>query len=224
MNKHSEWVSKESNQLILSSLKNTVLEYLAGKNEPGDPELISQAFHTEYNRLLSENRNWVEDEQSEFHLHFMALLLAGYKEILKVSTQEEALAVLKKAAIDSVKDDIQQGVRYALDYANDPMRVLVEASKEREEMFFGRTFTFARICDDEERYHLHVQKCFYHRFAVYHSVTELMNILCEWDWIWAGAIDPERHGFRFSLPTTLGYGNDVCRFYFERAGDCQSAF
>jgi len=61
-----------------------------------------------------------------------------------------------------------------------------------------------------------VKRCFYHQYAQENSAPELMQILCEWDWLWANAIEPARHGFSFELPTTLGYGGDMCRFCFRR--------
>jgi hypothetical protein len=146
----------------------------------------------------------------------MALVLAAYRKLTEAIPREDAIRLLKHAVIDSGKDAILKGVAYALDEAEDPMNEIVAASKDREVQFFGSTFGFERHRDDRDQYILHVTRCFYHQFAVANAAPELMDILCEWDWIWASAIEPVKHRFSFELPTTLGKGGDVCRFCFRR--------
>ncbi|GAB4583797.1 L-2-amino-thiazoline-4-carboxylic acid hydrolase [Nocardia sp. IFM 10818] len=41
-------------------------------------------------------------------------------------------------------------------------------------------------------------------------------VLCEFDANRIGAIEPERHGFRFERTTTIGVGGSHCPFHFDR--------
>ncbi len=216
MTEQNKWSSADANQMILQGIHDVIRERITtlnGAERARELEVKIQAMQSE---LEQQHATWIEDEPSQFHLRLMSLLLASYRALSELMPKEGALALVKAAMLEPSRQSIQKGVRYALDAATDPMRVLVEASKEREAQFFGRTFTFERPQDDDQAYILHVKRCFYHRFAVANRAPELMQILCEWDWIWAGAIDPAKHGFWFELPTTLGYGDDVCRFCFRR--------
>jgi len=179
-------------------------------------QALTSAIQTAQAELEQRYQGWIVDAASRFHLSFMALIVAAYRALSDVMPKPDALTLVKRAVIEPTRDVIQASVRTALDAASDPMRVLVEASKQREVYFFGRTFGFERRQDDDQAYLLLVTECFYHRFAVANAAPELMTVLCQWDWIWADAISPKRHGFSFELPTTLGYGGDACRFCFRR--------
>lgn len=48
------------------------------------------------------------------------------------------------------------------------------------------------------------------------DATELGAAMCEFDGNWMSAIDPERHGFRFERPTTIGCGGTHRPFHFRR--------
>jgi hypothetical protein len=216
MKEQSKWVSEDINQSILQGVRDVINQHMTNLQNADRAEELDQKIQAEQAALEKQHASWVVDEPGKFHLRFMSLLLAGYRILQGVLTKDDALILLKKAAIEPSRQDILQGVRYALNYAPDPMKVLTDASKEREEEFFGQTFAFERIQDDNHAYLLHVNGCFYHRFSVENNVPELMQILCAWDWSWADAIQPEKDGFKFELPTTLGLGGDVCRFYFRR--------
>ncbi len=159
---------------------------------------------------------WVEDEQSRFHLRFAALALAGYRALLDFAPRGEALGLIREALISPSRPWVLEGTRQALDHAPDPYAVLTSISKDKEASFCGRTFAFERPQDDEHAYLLNTTRCFWHRFAEANGATELMPVFCDFDTNWMEAVDPERHGFRFERPTTLGYGGDTCRFWFIR--------
>jgi hypothetical protein len=216
MKEQSKWVSEDINQSILRGVRDTINQYMTVFKNAGYTKELDKKIQAEQTALEKQYGSWVVDEPSKFHLRFMSLLLASYRVLQSVLSKDDTLILLKKAAIEPSRQSILQGVRYALDYAPNPMTVLTDASKEREEEFFGRTFAFERIQDDNKAYLLHVNGCFYHKFSVENNAPELMQILCAWDWSWADAIQPEKDGFKFELPTTLGLGGDVCRFYFRR--------
>ncbi len=216
MTEQNEWVSEDANQSILQGIHDFIEQQLTQRHGSQRAEEINRAIRKDWTTIEQQHADWIDDEPSRLHLRFMALLLAGYRTLTELMPKEEVLALLTKAAIEPNRAAIGEGVKAALDHAPDPMLVLVDASKQREEYFFGKTFTFERHQDDLQGYILHVKRCFYQQFAVANGVPELMQILCEWDWIWAEAIEPARHGFSFELPTTLGYGGDMCRFCFRR--------
>jgi hypothetical protein len=212
----SQWVSDDANQSILQGAQDFIRQHITNLYDHQRAQEIEREILKTRDQIEHQYSSWIDDKPSKFHLRFMSLLLASYRTLLELMTREEALDLVKKAVIEPNRQAIGEGVRYALDAASDPMSVLVNASREREEYFFGRTFTFDRYQDDEQAYILHVKRCFYHQFAVVNEAPELMQVLCEWDWIWAKAIEPSRHDFSFELPTTLGYGGDMCRFCFRR--------
>jgi hypothetical protein len=216
MTEQDKWVSEEANQSILQGIHDVIEQQMARLYGSQRAQEIDRAIRKAQTDLEQQHTDWIDDVPSQFHLRFMALLLAGYRTLVELMPKEEALAILSSAAIEPNRAAIQEGVKSALDYAPDPMMVLIDASRQREEYFFGRTFTFERHQDDQQAYILHVKRCFYHQFALANDAPELMQILCEWDWIWAKAIEPARHGFSFELPTTLGHGGDMCRFCFRR--------
>jgi hypothetical protein len=53
-----------------------------------------------------------------------------------------------------------------LDHAPDPFTALVEASKEREETYFGPSFDFERPIDDQDTYVLNIKRCLFHETLV----------------------------------------------------------
>jgi hypothetical protein len=103
-----------------------------------------------------------------------------------------------------------------LDAAPDPFAAMVELSRTRERDAFGAGFTFVRSADDDQRYLLDVHRCFYQDVLAANDATELGAAMCEFDGYWMSAIDPERHGFRFERPTTIGRGGTHCPFHFRR--------
>jgi len=216
MEEQDKWVSDEANQSILQGIYAVIGQHITGLYEVQRAQRLFETIRAAQTVIEQEQAGRIEDEQSKFHLQLMALLLASYRSLQELISKEEALSLLKRATIEPSLAAIGEGVKYALDQAPDPMEVLVDASRQREAYFFGKSFTFERHQDDQQAYILHVRRCFYQRFALENGVPELMQILCEWDWSWARAIEPARHGFSFELPTTLGYGADMCRFCFRR--------
>jgi len=99
----------------------------------------------------------------------------------------------------------------------------VSVSKSRERHFFGQSFTFERPCDDDRAYFLDVARCLWQSFFVAEGAPELTPLFCEFDANWIDAIDPDRHGVRFSRPTTLGHGGPLCPFHFYRVAPATAA-
>jgi len=182
---------------------------------------LSQTILTEQAVLEARHADWVVDEASRCHLRLTALILAAYRTLsASMSDKEEILSLLRRALIEPSRPRVRGGTAMMLDHAPDPMAAIVKVSKDREEGFYGSSFTFVRERDDAGAYLLNIEGCFYHRFFTANGAPELTPVMCDWDTnTWAEAIVPERHGFRFERPTTLGDGGDKCRFHFRRTGE-----
>jgi hypothetical protein len=216
MSEQSKWVSDDINRSIIREFHNTIERSVNERFGAQCAQDVDREILIAQSEIETAHASWIDDDMSKFHLHLMALLLASYRTLSGLISKDECLALLAAATFEPNRQQIRDGVKYALDSTTDPMQEMVTASKQREEFFFGRTFTFERYQDDPQAYILHVKRCFYHQFALANHVPELMQIPCEADWVWAEAIEPAKHGFSFELPTTLGYGADMCRFCFRR--------
>lgn len=216
MEEQSQWVSNYSNQSLLQGIHTAIRQHVTQHYGSQIADEIEQTIQTTQTQLEQHHASWVIDEASTFHLRLMSLLLASYRALSDIMAEGEALLLLKDATIEPSRKAIRESTKRALDDASNPMAVLVDVSKQLESDFFGQSFTFERYQDDQQAYILHVKRCFYHEFTVANKVPELMQILCESDWVWASAIEPAQHGFSFELPTTLGYGGDMCRFCFRQ--------
>ena len=109
-------------------------------------------------------------------------------------------------------------VRALLDQSKEPFREIVSISKEKEKEY-GKTFEFYRKQDDDRAYLLEIKKCFYCNVLKTNNSHELMPIFCDFDTHWMKAIHPEKHGFKFDRPETIGTGGNTCKFYFTRVDD-----
>lgn len=216
MSEQSKWVSDDLNQDIIREFYSTMERAITQRYDAQRAQDVVNKIRDAQAQFESQHAHWIDDEQSKYHLQSMASLLASYRILLELMPKDECLALLTSAAFEPHRRQIQTSVRDTLDASADPFLEMVAASKQREEFFFGHTFTFERFQDDQQAYILHVRRCFYHQFALANGALDLMKVLCEADWVWADAIEPARHGFSFEMPTTLGYGADMCRFCFRR--------
>ncbi|MBV9948254.1 MAG: L-2-amino-thiazoline-4-carboxylic acid hydrolase [Myxococcales bacterium] len=152
-------------------------------------------------------------------LAYTALLIAMYRALAAAArSPHEALEWVRETQ-NATTDFLRRNVRAALDAADDALALMRDASKEKEETWFGAAFRFERVVDDANAYHLEVLACEFVRLAAAEGVPELGPLFCEWDVAWIDAIDPKRHRLAFVRPTTIAGGCDRCRFYFDRVID-----
>ncbi len=221
MTEQSQWDSnEEANAAILRGILDGVEEYVESSHGPELAGRLMQQIQEGRARLELEYTGWIVDEPSKFHLAFMALLVSSYQALLEALKLDKGKCIdlLKRVFVERNRESIQGYVEAGLDQAPDPMRSMVDIAKSRQKDFFGETFETEVIADNDAAHQVHYKTCFYYAYAQAAGVPELMSVLCEWDWNWAAGIVPEKHGFWFERPTTLGYGGDVCRFYFFRGG------
>ncbi|MGH3391643.1 MAG: L-2-amino-thiazoline-4-carboxylic acid hydrolase [Actinomadura sp.] len=98
------------------------------------------------------------------------------------------------------------------------MGALADISRQREQHAFGAGFQFTHPHDDHDHYVAQVERCDYHQVLQANGAPHLTPVFCAFDANWIDAIDPERHGFTFERPTTIGTGGPNCPFRFRRTG------
>lgn len=144
-----------------------------------------------------------------------ALAAAAFDVLELACGAGEAAVIVEDCLNQPLRAQILAGTAAMLDYAEDPFTALVDASKDREETYFGPSFTFRRPVDDHDTYVLDITRCPFHEALRAAGRTELQPVLCRFDLNWADAIDPARHHLRFVRPVTFATG-DICRMCFTR--------
>ncbi|MFC9998720.1 L-2-amino-thiazoline-4-carboxylic acid hydrolase [Nocardia sp. NPDC127526] len=173
-------------------------------------------MRTRLRELITENAHRAVDDAAVYNLRMTLATVVAYRALLPLLGRAESIARIRAAFVEPLSEAVRAGTRAMLDTAEDPFAAMVAVSKSREEHAFGAGFGFERPADDADRYHVDVVRCFYHEVLVANSAAELTPVLCEFDANWIGAIEPDRHGFRFERATTIGLGGSHCPFHFDR--------
>jgi hypothetical protein len=175
-----------------------------------------EAVQAEQNALETAHQDWIVDKQAKYNLKTSTFVLATYRLLQDKIPKDELLEIIHEAFTRPLRDVVRACTAQILDNSPDPFHAIVEMSKEREVHFFGKSFMFERIHDDEYAYYVDVTRCLWHSFFMANGVPELTRIFCDFDANWIGAIDSSKHGFCFGRVTTLGYGGALCPFHFFR--------
>ncbi len=170
-------------------------------------------------RVLSQNlidtsMPMATDQASVNHIKTCAVVIAVFRELRKRMPMDECLEVIRYAFVDSLGFITEQTEQF-LDKSSNPFSDIVAISRQKEGEY-GDSFEFYRKRDDDEAYLLEVRKCFYCKLLTANHAPELMPIFCDFDTLWMKAIKPEKHGFKFERPETIGTNGEVCKFYFTK--------
>ncbi|MET8139124.1 L-2-amino-thiazoline-4-carboxylic acid hydrolase [Sphaerisporangium sp. NPDC005288] len=169
-----------------------------------------------HERLLADQGHRVIDEASGHNLALSLAVLTGYQELSGRFGDAELLPLLRTAFVEPMRATVQQATAAALDAAADPFAAMVEISRLRERYAFGAGFTFTHPRDDDSHYVAQVERCYYHDVLSANGAAHLTPVFCAFDSNWIDVIHPERHGFTFDRPTTIGTGGQNCPFRFRR--------
>ncbi|MXQ55600.1 L-2-amino-thiazoline-4-carboxylic acid hydrolase [Shimazuella alba] len=197
-------------QMIVQIFLNVIEQELKEINQ--SKEIIKE-INLKSKEIQNDHRDWIIDEPSRYHLETVAIVLSTYLILKSVWSKEEAFHSIRKAFIEPFREYGKEKTNLTLDSEN-PFRQIVDLSRMREQYFFGSTFTFERVQDDEHAYLLDVTNCFYHNFFSKNNAPELTAIFCEFDNIWIDSIDTKKHKFYFERTETMGLGGKKCPFYF----------
>lgn len=201
-------------QLIVDSFLDAMRVGLQGSQPDHDPEPILAAIQLRHSELTDELAPLVGTDADAANLCFTLLPVAA-ADILEPLLGGASLPLIEHCLNDPCRAQLQSGVRAMLDAAPDPFAALVAASKQREADDFGPSFEFERRLDDEFSYVLDVPGCLFHRILTAVGRPELQAMVCRFDLLWIGAIDPVRHRLRFERPVTFATGG-TCRMLFTR--------
>lgn len=129
--------------------------------------------------------------------------------------REKSISIIDHCLNEPLRSPVLAGTRQMLDAAPDPFSELVGASKEREASYFGPSFLFEHLVDDDHGYVLEIRRCLYHQVLLACGALDLMPVICRADLNWIDAIEPHRHHLRFVSPSTFASA-DRCRMWFMR--------
>ena len=159
----------------------------------------------------------VIDRAARTHLGMTALVLASYRVLLTyIKDSESVINDLEDTFTAVGQRWIKLYIRLILRCSRDPFLTMIEASKKRVENNYGKAFIFEYSGDGQNYFLITTKKCFYYDFFVANGIPELTHVFCSGDKNWFEEIRPEKHGFQFERPTTLGYGGSECPFKFTR--------
>lgn len=198
----------ETNALI-----DAFFEHLRAQGVSDEMLAAVRARHTE---LVAANQHLVVDELARHNIRTTLVAAAAYELLRPDLGQDKAIKAVEAAIVEPMAPFVQKGTRAMLDNAPDPYQAMVDMAKSRETESFGVGFEFRHTADDGARFHQDIHRCHYHDVLVANDMPELTPALCAFDRNWIDAIDPDRHGFRFDRPTTIGLGGAYCPFHFSR--------
>ena len=167
-------------------------------------------------------RHLVCNELDEANVRFTLLAVALFDVGEAILGHERTASLVDECLNQPLRGYVVEGTRQLLDGASDAFRALVDVSKDREHDYFGPSFEFSRLIDDDVGYVLQISRCLFHEVLRACGRTELQPILCRFDLNWIDAVDPERHGIAFVRPCTFATSSR-CQFWFARTdGDVAS--
>jgi len=178
---------------------------------------ICQEIEQLAGQLAEENKLMIIDRAARTHLGMTTLVLASYRILLPyIKDSESVINILEDVFVGIGQPWIKLYTRFILRFSSDPFRKMIEVSKKRVIKNYGKTFIFEYSGDGQNYFVITTKKCFYHDFFTANEIPELTRVFCSGDKNWFEEIKPEKHGFQFERPTTLGYGGSECPFKFIR--------
>jgi len=180
------------------------------------PDDLEATIRARQARLELERERWVSHPQDSQHFALTSIVLAAYEVLRPAFGRTAAVDALRRAFTAMWGQWIRRGTAAELDAAPDAFVAMTTLARAKEATTYGPSFTFERERDDADALWTKISRCYYYDYFKSHDATELTPIFCDWDTNWSSAIDVTRHRFRFERPTTIGGGDDACRFRFTR--------
>ncbi|MFC1949165.1 L-2-amino-thiazoline-4-carboxylic acid hydrolase [Chloroflexota bacterium] len=206
------WVERSFYKQYLNILRKNVAKLSLEQKDRVYQELERLA-----GQLAEENKSMIVDRAAMTHLGMTTLVLASYRVLLPYFKDNESVIDILEDVFAGVGQPwIKIYTRLILKFSRDPFRTMIKVSKKRIENNYGKTFTFEYSGDGQNCFVITTKKCFYYDFFVLNDIPELTRVFCSGDKNWFEQIKPDKHGFQFERPTTLGYGGSECPFKFTR--------
>ena len=186
-------------------------------------EEFSNAFEDYFKHSLKVS-HLIENELDEGNVQFAVLVVALYEAFVKIGKEEkEAFKYVCFAINEPIAPFMEQNTEAFLTASERPFKAIVEISKAREAYYFGKSFGFERLIDNDYGYVLQIKKCLFHEVLKALEHTFLQRIICQVDCGWIKGIKTELHNLHFARPITFATGN-TCQMWFikeEKTEDIQ---
>lgn len=165
--------------------------------------------------LVADQQERVVDQVTRYNLSLTLAVLAAHQEV-SGRPDEDLVPALTQPFVEPMEPCVCSATRASLDQATDPFVTKVELTQDRGRHAFGAAFHFDHPDNDQGRYTAQVTRCYYHEILSANGAGQLTPVLCAFAADWSDAIDPERDGFGFDRPATIGSGGGSCPFRFYR--------
>ena len=186
-------------------------------------EEFSNAFEDYFKHSLKVS-HLIENELDEGNVQFAVLVVALYEAFVKIGKEEkEAFKYVCFAINEPIAPFMEQNTEAFLTASERPFKAIMEISKAREAYYFGKSFGFERLIDNDYGYVLQIKKCLFHEVLKALEHTFLQRIICQVDCGWIKGIKTDLHNLHFARPTTFATGN-TCQMWFikeEKTEDIQ---
>jgi hypothetical protein len=209
---NKSWVERNFSKQYLNILHKHIMKLSLGKKKE-----ICQEIERDADILAKENNAMVVDKASRTHLGMTALVLASYRVLMsRIGDSEKVVNILENTFKAVGQRWIKLYITLMLLLSRDPFKKMIQMSKKRVINNYGKTFEFEYSGDGLNDFTIATKKCFYKDFFDSYGIPVLTRVFCSGDENWFNEIKPDKHGFRFERPTTLGYGGSECPFTFTR--------
>lgn len=179
-------------------------------------ENICNAVISEAEKVFTANLRRITDKPSQGHILMTSYVLASYRVLQqRIDDVESIKDIIEKAFCEPGRIWIQWAMRLSLLFAQDKMKMIV-GQTDKSAASYGKSTVIENQGDGISFYSSNVKRCGYHEFFKANGTPELTRLFCAWDKNWAAEIKPDKHGIKFSRPTTIAAGDDMCRFEFRR--------
>lgn len=187
------------------------------------PELDAAFFAAVDQRtanLLSapEIQHLLVDELAVSNARMSAQTTAAYQLLLEQGRpQSDLLPLLKSALVEPGRQMTALVSKLMQRASRDPFKSMASIASSKQAAVYGKGFTFEYDKDGMQTYHFTmVKKCLYHEFFKANGAPELTALFCAVDDNWSDTMQDGKYGVRFDRPTTIGFGDEMCRFEFRR--------
>ncbi len=185
---------------------------------PGEEKVLTEQVAAEGDALLHANAHMAIDAPARSNLVMTSLALATYRVLLtKGIERRAALTFVQEALLEPNRKWMALFTRISLRLSRDRLALLASISKSKQTHAYGIAFDFEHETDEMKSYFTtRVKKCLYHDFFRANGAPEMTPVFCAFDNLWGDVIANGEYGVRFDRPTTMGWGDDICRFEFKR--------
>jgi hypothetical protein len=184
-------------------------------------QAAQESIRSDTSRLAEENAQLAEDPAGVRWIAISSMLLAIYRHLRSsLGDEKRSLDLLRNALTGPLRAQISSYIQLRFGISQDAreeaFRRASENFRSRGQERFGRGFRYVDDVRDDGHVFVNIESCLFNEFFRRNGAPELMVVMCAFDSVWADELNKPEYGVRFERPTTIGQGDDVCRFQFTR--------